>query len=66
MKFKGIELNGTYKVRFCDTYFVVCDEKGNGIYFEDSKGYWVKREYNEKGNGIYCEGYKIKIKGERK
>ena len=35
MKFKGIELEGTYKV-ICDaTSFVVYDEKGNRIYFEN-------------------------------
>ena len=55
MKLKGIELNGTYKVRYYTTSFVVYDEKGNEIYFEDSNGSWSKWEYDEKGNVIYFE-----------
>ena len=55
MKLKGIELKGTYKVRCYATSFVVYDEKGNRIYFENSNGYWVKSEYDEKGNEIYFE-----------
>ena len=55
MKLKGIELIGTYKVRYCTSYFEVYNEKGNVIYFEDSDGYWSKNEYNEKGNEIYYE-----------
>ena len=71
MKLKGIELKGTYKVRYYDTGFVIYDEKGNTfyredgnahwfrrkyeIYYENNKGYWVKREYNEKGDAIYLE-----------
>ena len=55
MKFKGIELIGTYKLICYDTSFMIYDKKGNVIYFEDSKGYWSKREYDEKGNVIYYE-----------
>ena len=55
MKLKGIELKGTYKVKYYSTSFEVYDEKGNVIYYEDSNDYWAKREYNEKGNEIYCE-----------
>ena len=55
MKLKGIELKGTYKVICYATCFVVYDEKGNQIYFEDSNGYWDKWEYDEKGNEIYFE-----------
>ena len=55
MKFKGIELNGTYKVRYYATRFEVYNEKGNVIYYENNNGYWYKSEYNEKGNEIYFE-----------
>ena len=36
--------------------FIIKDEKGNEIYFENSNGYWVKREYDDEGNQIYYEG----------
>ena len=55
MKLKGIELNGTYKVRYFATCFAVYDEKGNLIYFEDSNGFWSKREYDENDNVFYYE-----------
>ena len=55
MKLKGIELEGTYKVRYHATSFVEYDEKGNEIYLEYSNGFWEKRKYNEKGNEIYYE-----------
>ena len=61
MKLKGIELNGTYKVAFSDAWFEVYDGKGNMIYFENSGGYWYKREYDEKGNEIYYEDSEEKI-----
>ena len=38
-----------------DFPFEIKDEQGNQIYFEDSNGYWSKREYDEQGNEIYCE-----------
>ena len=69
MKFKGIELEGTYEVRYYATRFVVYDEKGNVIYFEDSNGYWSKRKYDEKDNVIYFEdsnGYWSKRKYDEK
>ena len=55
MKLKGIELEGTYKIRCDATSLEVYDEKGNEIYVEDSNDYWVKRKYNEKGEQIYIE-----------
>ncbi len=55
MKLKGIELKGTYKVVYYSTYFMVYDEKGNEIYFENSDGNWSNREYDKKGNQIYFE-----------
>ena len=54
MKLKGIELKGTYKVKFDDKWFEVYDKKGNMIYYEAGDD-WVKREYDEKGNFIYGE-----------
>ena len=61
MKFKGIELKGTYELK--ETYKVICyatsfevyNEKDHLIYYEDSNGYWSKWEYDEKGNEIYFE-----------
>ena len=37
--------------------FEIKDSKGNCIYFEDSDGYWVKREYDSNGNRIYSENF---------
>jgi hypothetical protein len=39
------------------------DKNDNLIYFEDSSGYWVKREFDSQGNEIYREysnGYWLK------
>ena len=33
--------------------YIVYDKQGNQIYFEDSYGYWYKKEYDERGNIIY-------------
>ena len=55
MKFKGIELMGTYEIICYAISFDVYDKKGNQIYFENSNGYWAKSEYNEKGDVIYYE-----------
>jgi len=44
--------------------FEIKDKNGNGIYFEDSTGYWSKQEYDQNGKQIYFEnsdGYWIKI-----
>jgi hypothetical protein len=35
--------------------FIIKDDKGNLIYFENSKGNWAKTEYDDKGNLIYFE-----------
>ena len=35
--------------------FVIKDEKGNRIYYENSTGYWAKYQYDEKGNVVYYE-----------
>jgi len=34
---------------------VIKDKNGKPIYYEDSSGYWAKREYNSDGNEIYYE-----------
>jgi len=33
----------------------VYDTNGNEIYYENSNGYWVKKEYDTNGNMIYSE-----------
>jgi hypothetical protein len=54
--FKGqIELKGSYKLYVEDDWFVVFDEQGNRIYYENSDGDWSKIEYDEKGNQIYWQ-----------
>ena len=35
--------------------FEIRDKNGNQIYYEDSNGYWVKKEYDSNGNEIYFE-----------
>jgi hypothetical protein len=35
--------------------FEIKDSEGNLIYFENSSGYWAKREYDSNGNRIYWE-----------
>jgi len=35
--------------------FQIKDSKGNCIYFENSNGYWIKREYDSNGKEIYFE-----------
>jgi hypothetical protein len=35
--------------------FKINDSKGKEIYYEDSNGYWEKREFDYEGNRIYCE-----------
>jgi hypothetical protein len=53
MKLKGIELKGTYKVKFYDDYFEVCNNKGEPFYYEDRDGYLSVKEYDEKTNQLY-------------
>jgi ribosomal protein L14 len=50
----NFETNGTLVIR---------NKNGNLIYFEDSNGFWIKREYDSKGEEIYSEdsdGYWLK------
>ena len=65
MKLKGIELNGTYRVGFHDRCFKVYDENDNLIYFENSDGFWAKREYDERDKLIYYEDSAGNIVGNR-
>ena len=38
-----------------DFPFEIRDKNGNLIYYEESNGYWSKREYNSNGKVIYHE-----------
>ena len=38
-----------------DFPFTIKNENGNQTYWEDSNGYWAKREYDLNGNRIYFE-----------
>ena len=55
MKLKGIELKGTYKIKFEDMTLEIYDERENMIYFEQFDGYWERSEYDKKGNLVYFE-----------
>ena len=64
----------TYKKQFgsVEFPFKIYDAKGNGTYWEDSDGYWWRRErdaegnltYYENSNG-YCKRYGHDAKGNR-
>ena len=43
------------QLKIKDFPFIIKDKNGNEIYWEDSEGYWSKREYDINGNRIYCE-----------
>ena len=45
--------------------FRILDDAGNGIYHEDSTGYWLKREYDVTGNMVYYEDSLGRIVDER-
>ena len=38
--------------------FIIKDSEGKEIYYEDSNGYWEKREFDSEGNKIYYEDSK--------
>lgn len=50
MKLAGVELEGTYKVMFNETGFVLLNQEGKVFYTQDEEGNWSKREYNEDGS----------------
>ena len=66
MKFKGIEIKGSFEVREEHSYFEIC-QNGNMIYFETTNGdnYWAKREFDNKGKEIYYENSNGKIVDKR-
>ena len=35
--------------------FIIKDDQGNLVYFENSNGYWSKEEYDDQGNRVYFE-----------
>jgi hypothetical protein len=35
--------------------FIIPDHNGNEIYYEDSSGFWIRREKDEKGNQTFSE-----------
>ena len=45
--------------------FIIKDSIGNFIYWENSEGYWLKKEYDSKGNFIYYEDSEGSIKDNR-
>ena len=45
--------------------FKLFDENGNLVYFEDSEGYWAKREYDQNGNEVYYENSEGEIEDNR-
>ena len=45
-----INLNSTHRGKK-----FIHDEYGNEIYYEDSDGFWVKKEFNENGDMTYFE-----------
>ncbi len=49
--------------------FEIKDKNGNQIYYENSNGYWYKKEYDSNGNRIYVDdsdGFWIKYKYDSK
>ncbi len=50
-----------------DFPFVAKDGKGNDVYYEDSEGYWSRREFDSEGNQTYFENsYGTAIKNKLK
>jgi len=53
------ELNYVFSEIFVEPVKVnklgIFNQNGNKIYYEDSDGYWTKREYDKNGNKIYFE-----------
>ncbi len=51
------------QLKIKDFPLVIKDRYGNEIYYENSYGYWIKKEYDSNGKEIYWEdsdGYWIK------
>ena len=45
--------------------FEIKDSNGNKIYYENSEGYWIKREFDSNGTEIYFEDSIGRIKDNR-
>jgi hypothetical protein len=43
------------ELKITDFPFEIKDKNNNEIYFENSHGYWVKREFDKNNNIIYWE-----------
>jgi hypothetical protein len=43
------------ELKITDFPFEIKDKNNNQIYYEDSNGYWAKREYDSNNNEIYWE-----------
>jgi hypothetical protein len=43
------------KLKITEFPFVIKDKNNNEIYFETSKGYWYKQEFDSNNNRIYYE-----------
>jgi len=68
------------RLKVTDFPFIIKDKSGNEIYWENSNGYWIKREYDSNGKVIYwensdgvivdnrpkgCEGKVVEIDGKK-
>ncbi len=45
----------TQQLKINNFPFYIKDNKGNCIFYEDSKGYWIKREFDQYSKKIYFE-----------
>ena len=54
----GIVFNQPVKFVVSGDYQHVYDKKGRKIYWENSDGFWIKREYDEQGNLTYVKNSK--------
>ena len=43
------------QLKIKDFPFIIKDKNGKEIYYENSNGDWIKREYNANGKEIYWE-----------
>ena len=61
--FKGqVEWENSYRLDVVKgRYFYVYDKNENKVYYEDSYGYWIKREYDNQDNEIYYQSSSGKI-----
>ena len=43
------------RLKITEFPFIIKDKNGKEIYYENSSGYWSKRQYDQTGNEIYYE-----------